>query len=249
MTRSTTLAFLLVLLAAPLLGGCPVKPKAGECRSSADCEAAAGFGSVCVEGRCAECGRDADCKAGFVCRSWKCLPRPECATDADCADGKACEAERCVARKASASGARECASHVDCGEGRSCDADGRCVARAATAAEAACGDPANFVVRFGFDEAALVGDARERLQRFADCLRRAPATRVVVTGHCDERGTTEYNLALGSRRAEAVRRYVADLGVAGKLETVTLGKEKPLCTESNEGCWARNRRAELMVAR
>jgi peptidoglycan-associated lipoprotein len=227
------------------LAGCPVKPKSGECRSDKDCGAEAGLGTVCVEGRCQECGSDADCKPGFVCRSWKCLPRPECSTNADCPDGKDCEDERCVARKA---GGRECAAHADCGEGRLCDADGRCVDRT-TSEESACSDPATWVVRFGFNEAALVPDAQARLQKISGCLRAKPAARVVVTGHCDERGTTAYNLALGSRRAEAARKYLGELGVAGTIETVTMGKERPLCTESTEACWAQNRRAEIMVSR
>jgi peptidoglycan-associated lipoprotein len=175
------------------------------------------------------------------------LPRPECAADADCPEGKACEAERCVARK-SAERQRECASHVDCGEGRLCDADGRCVARPESE-DPACSDPATWVVRFGFDESALIPEAQTKLQKVAECIRKKPASHVVLTGHCDERGTTEYNLALGSRRAEAAKRYLVDLGVAGALDTVTLGKERPLCAESTEACWAQNRRAEIMVSR
>ncbi len=229
------------------MGGCPVKPKSGECRSSADCAAQGGLGSVCVEGRCQECGGDADCKAGFVCRSWKCLPKPECDGDADCPDGKACEAERCVARRP-AEAARECAAHADCGEGKLCDVDGRCVASAGSE-DAACSDPATGVVQFGFDESALLPDAQTKLQKVADCMRTRAAARTVVTGHCDERGTTEYNLALGSRRAEAARRYLVDLGAAGTIETVTMGKERPLCAESTEACWAKNRRDEIMVPR
>jgi peptidoglycan-associated lipoprotein len=236
------------LLGALWLAGCPVKPAPGTCRSSADCAAEGGVGAVCVEGRCQECGRDADCRPGFVCRSWKCLPRPECASDGDCAEGKRCEAERCVA-KAASTPARECASHVDCGAGRICDADGRCVDPGAAAEEAACADPATWVVNFGFDESAIVPEAQAKLQRIATCLRAKPAARIVVTGHCDERGTTEYNLALGSRRAEAARRYLAELGVAGAFETVTLGKERPLCAESTESCWAKNRRGEIRVSR
>ncbi|HSN14901.1 MAG TPA: OmpA family protein [Anaeromyxobacteraceae bacterium] len=230
------------------LAGCPVKPKSGECRSDRDCAAEAA-GGVCVQGRCQECGADTDCKPGFVCRSWKCLPRPECSADGDCPEGKACEGERCVARKAAAAPpARECAAHADCGEGRRCDADGRCVDRS-EGDDPACAEPGAWVVRFGFDESALIPDAQEKLQKIAGCLRAKPAAKVVVTGHCDERGTTEYNLALGSRRAEAARKYLGGLGVGGTLETVTLGKERPLCTESNEGCWAQNRRAEIMVSR
>jgi peptidoglycan-associated lipoprotein len=245
MRRVQLITFVLVgLLTA---AGCPVKPRTGECRSSADCAAEGGLGAVCVEGRCQECSADADCKAGFVCRSWKCLPKPECSADADCPEGKGCEAERCVERKA-AERQRECAAHADCGDGKLCDADGRCVA-GKEAEDPACSDPVTWVVRFGFDESALLPETQTKLQKVADCIRRKPAGRVVLTGHCDERGTTEYNLALGSRRAESARKYLVDLGVAGTLETVTMGKERPLCAESTESCWAQNRRAEILVSR
>lgn len=229
------------------LAGCPVKPKTGECRSDAECAAEGGVGAVCVQGRCQECGSDADCKAGFVCRSWKCLPRPECSADADCPDGKGCESDRCVVRE-DAGRARECAAHADCGEGRLCDAEGRCADGPETK-DPACADAATWVIRFGFNEAALAADAQGKLQKVAGCLGARPAARLVVTGHCDERGTTEYNLALGSRRAEAARKYLVELGVAGTLETVTLGEERPLCSEATEPCWAQNRRAEIMVSR
>lgn len=234
----------LLLSALVALGGCPVKPKSGECRSDKDCAGAGGLGAVCVQGRCQECGADADCKPGFVCRSWKCLPRPECAADDDCRDGKRCDGERCVARKPEG---RQCAAHADCGPGRLCDADGRCVDRPAE--DSACADPSTWVIRFGFDESAIAPEAQGKLQKISGCLRAKPATKVVVTGHCDERGTTQYNLALGSRRAEGARRYLGELGVAGTIETVTMGKERPLCTEATEGCWAQNRRAEIMVSR
>jgi peptidoglycan-associated lipoprotein len=71
----------------------------------------------------------------------------------------------------------------------------------------------------------------------------------VVAGHCDERGTTEYNLALGTRRAEAAKRYLSDLGTSVTIETVTYGEERPVCNESNEACWSRNRRAEFQIVR
>ena len=75
-----------------------------------------------------------------------------------------------------------------------------------------------------------------------------PAVRVTVEGHADERGTREYNLALGARRANAVKEYLVSQGVsAGRVETVSYGKERPICTESNEGCWAQNRRGVTIV--
>ena len=72
--------------------------------------------------------------------------------------------------------------------------------------------------------------------------------RVTVEGHCDERGTREYNLALGARRANAVKEYLVSQGVStGRLETVSYGKERPICTESNEDCWAQNRRGVTTI--
>jgi len=74
----------------------------------------------------------------------------------------------------------------------------------------------------------------------------APGQKARIEGHCDERGTTEYNLALGQRRADSTKAYLTNLGVdKALLETVSYGKEKPLCKEKNEECWAKNRRAHF----
>ena len=79
-------------------------------------------------------------------------------------------------------------------------------------------------------------------------LAKYPAVRVTVEGHCDERGTREYNLALGARRANAVKEYLVSLGVAaGRLETISYGKERPMCTESSESCYAQNRRGVTTI--
>src|SRR5512138_1070068 len=90
----------LTLVGLVTLAGCPAKPKNGECKTSKDCLAQEGYGKVCVEGRCQECGTDADCKEGFVCRTNKCVPKPQCQGDADCPSGQRCENERCVAPQA-----------------------------------------------------------------------------------------------------------------------------------------------------
>jgi peptidoglycan-associated lipoprotein len=225
------LSLVLPAATALILAGCPApKPKQGECKTSADCEKQEGYGKVCVEGRCLECAADSDCAAGFACRDNKCVPRPECQGDADCPAGKRCEAERCVP------GARA-------GEGAGKKEEG------AGAVTPECADPSAFTIRFGFDQASLTGDAQATLQKLADCLKKAPAKKVVVAGHCDERGTTQYNLALGARRAEAAKKYLADLGSGGKIDTVSYGKERPLCSESTEECWARNRRDEFQIER
>jgi peptidoglycan-associated lipoprotein len=102
-------------------------------------------------------------------------------------------------------------------------------------------------VFFDYDMSAIREDARPILQRNADYLRRWTSTRVTIEGHADSRGTIEYNLALGERRANAVRAYLMDLGIAGdRLLAVSRGEETPQCTEENEGCWQRNRRGHFV---
>jgi peptidoglycan-associated lipoprotein len=221
MRRASALAALVFVAA---LTACPSPPKNGECKSSKDCESQAGFGKICISGQCAECASDTDCKDGFVCTSKKCEPKP--------------------APVAEVTPKPECASDAECGSGMGCQA-GKCV----SAIEPACADTSAFTVQFGFDQATITGDSTAALQKLAACLAKAPAKRVQVDGHCDDRGTTQYNLALGKKRAEAVKKYLADLGVAGTIATNTFGKEQPLCREATEACWARNRRAESKVER
>jgi OmpA-OmpF porin, OOP family len=101
---------------------------------------------------------------------------------------------------------------------------------------------------FDFDKYNLKPEAREMLKKDADWLSKNPDKKVVVQGNCDERGTVEYNLALGQRRADASAKYLANLGIAkNRISTVSYGKERPVCKESNEGCWAKNRRADVVL--
>jgi peptidoglycan-associated lipoprotein len=103
-------------------------------------------------------------------------------------------------------------------------------------------------VHFGYDQYNVEDNDRALLGRQAQWLARYPAVRVTVEGHCDERGTREYNLALGARRANAVKEYLVSQGVsAARVETVSYGKERPICTESNEACWTQNRRGVTVV--
>jgi len=100
-------------------------------------------------------------------------------------------------------------------------------------------------VQFEFDRANLTPESQAILKADADVIKANSGLVILVAGHCDERGTVAYNLALGQKRAKAVRDYYRMLGVDGKrVATISYGKEKPLCTESTEDCWARNRRAE-----
>jgi len=101
---------------------------------------------------------------------------------------------------------------------------------------------------FDFDKFDLRADARERLQKNALFMKEYPTLEFGIEGHCDERGTNEYNLALGEKRANAARDYLASLGVsASRLRTISYGEERPFCTESNEGCWQKNRRGRFLV--
>jgi peptidoglycan-associated lipoprotein len=103
-------------------------------------------------------------------------------------------------------------------------------------------------VRFDYDMATLDEQDRNTLQKNAEWLKRWSSTRVSVEGHCDARGTNEYNLALGERRANAVKEYLVSLGIAGdRLLVVSKGEESPACTEENESCWAQNRRGTFII--
>ncbi len=100
---------------------------------------------------------------------------------------------------------------------------------------------------FDYDKADIRPDAREALSKTADFLKAHPQFKVTIEGHCDERGSTEYNLGLGDRRANAVKQYLSSLGIAAdRLSTVSFGKEKPFCMESNETCWQQNRRGHFV---
>jgi peptidoglycan-associated lipoprotein len=103
-------------------------------------------------------------------------------------------------------------------------------------------------VYFALDSSDLSDEARAALQKNAEWMKRWTSTRLTVEGHCDERGTAEYNLGLGERRAASVKGYLASLGIAAdRVATVSKGKEQPFCTEKSESCYAQNRRGHFIV--
>jgi peptidoglycan-associated lipoprotein len=103
-------------------------------------------------------------------------------------------------------------------------------------------------IYFTLDEASLSDESREQLARNAELLRSQAQFMVTIEGHADERGTNEYNLALGERRANAVRDYLSSLGVdGGRMRTISYGEERPVCTTSDESCWSQNRRGHLVI--
>ena len=103
-------------------------------------------------------------------------------------------------------------------------------------------------VHFAFDQYNVEDNDKQILSRQAAWLAKYPSVRVTVEGHADERGTREYNLALGARRANSVKEFLVSQGVStARVETVSYGKERPICTQSDESCWAQNRRGVTTI--
>ncbi|MFN7135261.1 MAG: peptidoglycan-associated lipoprotein Pal [Myxococcales bacterium] len=239
-----------LVAAAFALTACP--PTYPNCNNDEHCSTE-GRTEVCVDGKCQECGKDTDCKAGFVCRANKCTPKPECQGDQGCAPGSKCQNEKCVpgcntdancprgqaCREGQCAPTAQCASDNDCGAGQKCE-NGRCVTP-----QAATGPCELKTVRFEFNESKLTSEAEQVLRSNAQCLKEGKGN-VTLEGHADERGTEEYNLHLGEKRANAVKRYLVTLGVdANRLKTVSYGEERPANNASNEAAWAENRRVEF----
>ena len=103
-------------------------------------------------------------------------------------------------------------------------------------------------VFFDLDKSTVRDDAKPALQKDADWLKKWGSVRVMLEGHCDSRGSAEYNLGLGNRRATAVQDYLVSLGVpAGRVAVVSKGKEQPFCNDENESCWQQNRRGHFVI--
>lgn len=103
-------------------------------------------------------------------------------------------------------------------------------------------------INFDFDRSNIVPEARVIMKANADILLKNRDFNIIVEGHCDERGTSEYNMALGERRAQETKKYLINLGVDGaRMKTISYGEERPLDSGSNEEAWAKNRRAHFRV--
>ncbi|OPY07507.1 MAG: Outer membrane lipoprotein Omp16 precursor [Syntrophaceae bacterium PtaB.Bin038] len=102
-------------------------------------------------------------------------------------------------------------------------------------------------IYFDFDRAELSAEARETLGKVAQLLKASPGKSLTIEGNCDDRGTNEYNLALGQRRADSAARYLQTLGIERKrIKTISYGEERPLCSEATEACWHKNRNATFV---
>ena len=109
-------------------------------------------------------------------------------------------------------------------------------------------EPELRTVYFNFDRYNIREDQRARLMDNAEELRKFPGVNVLIEGHCDERGTSEYNMALGQKRAKSVKDFMTNYGIAAtRITTKSYGEEQPVCTQSTEECWQRNRRAEFII--
>ncbi len=205
-----------------------------QCRGDADCPR----GSACNANRCERipgyCDGDRDCPSPQICISNRC--QIECNGDSECKPGFKCEGNRCVP-------GAECSTDDDCPSGKRC-MQGQCIpAPPQSEQKAQCFQP----IYFDFDRYDIRSDAASTLQTNAECLKALPAeTTMTVEGHCDERGTEEYNLSLGEKRANAAKNYLKDLGVDKKrLKSVSYGETRPVDARSNEEAWEKNRRAEF----
>lgn len=103
-------------------------------------------------------------------------------------------------------------------------------------------------IHFDFDKYNIRDDARPILHGISDWLLKSNSSKLLIEGHCDDRGTNEYNLALGERRAKSTKDYLVSLGtIKSRLDIISYGEEKPLCKEENENCWQKNRRSQFVA--
>ena len=250
---------LVVILIALGLVNC--KPEYPKCETDDHCRVESRPGDVCVNGTCQECIEDAQCEAtkglNHFCNGGRCDPKPEevastCTETADCTDGYSCQEGTCAEGLAQAT----CESTLDCDTNADCN-NGICQTRSETAltssefcqaiatADATKND--GKYIRFEFNDHELSPASRTSLEDAAECMKLNPAIQVVLEGHCDERGTQEYNLALGEKRANTVKGYLRNLGVnSTQLVTRTFGENKPRCVQTTEECHALNRRVEFI---
>lgn len=242
-----------ILTLVSCLGACG--PSYPDCDSDEDC---ASHRQVCVDRFCRDCRDDSQCNIvdpcmecrGFACarqsgccksdldcpdgRCWKRSGEPsgtcggQCQDASHCPVGQRCEGGNCVPDS-------QCATAADCSEGHDC-VDGKCLFTSCSI------EP----VYFDFNENSIRLDQESAITRNAVCLKERLGS-YVVEGHCDERGSDEYNLALSQRRAAAVVRAYENLGVTrAMLSTIGFGEEKPGCVGTTESCWVQNRRVETL---
>jgi peptidoglycan-associated lipoprotein len=241
-TRSTPAFVIAFAWAALLAAACTSTPDYPACDNDRHCQRD-GRREFCVQRRCQQCRSTEDCVAGQTCLRNRCVAGINaCDGDNDCLMGQLCENHRCIQRP-------ECDSVRPCAAGRTCES-GRCVE--ATVADDRDPDEnrgSQCTLEppyFEFDDVALSESARQSLQRNAECIRRERTTRYVLIGRADSRGTTEYNLALGERRARIVQRYMISLGILPeRIAASSEGSE--FSQGADEAGWRRDRRVDFRL--
>lgn len=231
----------LLALLASVGSACTSGPDYPRCENDSHCQRN-GRHEWCVQGRCQQCRTNTDCGAEQTCLRNRCVAGLNaCDGDNDCLTNQVCDNHRCVARP-------ECDSVRPCAEGRRCEA-GRCVAEVADDTDPTenRGSQCTFEPPlFEFDDVTLSDASRQRLQRSAECIQRERTTRYVLIGRADSRGTTEYNLALGERRARIVQRYMVSLGVLpDRLAVSSEGSE--FASGTDEAGWRNDRRVDFRL--
>lgn len=187
-----------------------------------------------------KCDNDEDCHKGEFCINNLCQ---QCRNNADCAPGQRCTGGACEAIPG------YCASSADCGPGKVCE-NNMCVQQRQSVAPPPAASPTApgcelSSAYFDYDSSTLSDSARDQLSRNAQCLRSRGARGVHLTGLTDPRGTEEYNLALGERRAQSAQQYLKSLGVEGDVTFSSMGEE--LATGTDESGWARDRRVDFKL--
>lgn len=184
------------------------------------------------------CDTDTDCHQGEFCVNKLCQ---QCRTDQDCGAGQTCQSGACQATPG------YCTSASDCGPDQDCQ-NNMCVSRmqsevAAPPPPAAAGDCQLEAVYFGYDDATLSDAARNQLSAVATCAQTRGLKSLQLTGLTDPRGTEEYNMALGDRRAQAAKTYLKSLGMQSDLSSSSMGEE--IASGTDESTWTRDRRVDV----
>jgi len=171
----------------------------------------------CVNGSCQQCRDSSDCESGQKCAAGRCEAiEGYCTTDNDCSPDEKCRANRCRPQERAAAPIPEPTAP--------------CILQS---------------VYFDFDPSTIKKENGDQLAANADCLREKKATKVTLTGHCDPRGTEEYNLALGDRRARAASEYLKSLGLDAEITHMSMGEE--MARGTDEASWARDRRVDIDI--
>ncbi len=240
--------FLALFLTGVALAFAGCRPDYPSCETDKDCRPP----EFCVNRKCAQCRQTSDCKEGFSCEAGKCSPIAGfCRNKTQCAAGEECIANRCrpCANDGECpSGLRclkgqcakpQCFKDDDCAQDQDC-VNGLCVS---SKKQPVAGPPCPLgTVYFGFNESSLSAEATAQIATNGECLKKSPRPAGLI-GRADPRGTVEYNLALGDRRAQAVKEYLQRSGIdAGRLKVVPRGSLDAIGTD--EASWAKDRRVD-----